>query len=70
MDGYEVARRLRTAFGRELLLVAVTAECGPDVDRRTTEAGFDLRFAKPADPAELVRALSGRPGGHSSVGHS
>lgn len=58
MDGCELARRLRAAFGGRLFLVAVTGVTGGEFDRRVDEAGFDLRFAKPADPEVLVHALT------------
>lgn len=58
MDGYELARRLRDQLGPDMLLMAVTALGGPDADDRAAEAGFDLRFTKPADPGELVHALT------------
>jgi CheY-like chemotaxis protein len=56
MDGYELARRLRTLLGRPLL-VAVTAVTGADFEQRAAEAGFDRWFAKPADPLEVIAAL-------------
>jgi PAS domain S-box-containing protein len=63
MDGYEVARRLRTM--RELdgtRIVAITG-WGQDADRqRSREAGFDLHLVKPVDPNELVRVLDEKGG--------
>jgi PAS domain S-box-containing protein len=58
MDGYEVARRLRSAQeGRPIKLVAQTG-WGQDEDRRRTrEAGFDAHLAKPVDMASLQRLL-------------
>jgi PAS domain S-box-containing protein len=53
MDGYEVARRLRGEFGREVLLVAMTGFGQEEDRRRATEAGFDHHLVKPADPAAL-----------------
>ena len=63
LDGYEVARRLRTlAKDRPLRIVAVTG-WGQDADRaRSREAGFDLHLVKPVDASELAQALNDRNG--------
>lgn len=59
-DGFAVARWLRaSAEGRPFLLVAVTGSADPDCPRRTTAAGFDYHFTKPADPATLLAILTG-----------
>ncbi len=48
MDGYEVARRLRTDLGlTRLLLVAVTGYGQAEDIRRSKEAGFDEHLVKP-----------------------
>ena len=61
IDGYEVARRLRSQK-RPLRIVAVTG-WGQDADRqRGREAGFDLHLVKPVDTTELLQALNGRNG--------
>jgi CheY-like chemotaxis protein len=57
LDGYELARRLRAAFGGAVLLVAVTGYCQDRYRRRAREAGFDHYLVKPADPGELSRLL-------------
>jgi PAS domain S-box-containing protein len=58
MDGYEVARRLRTEFGPELCLLAVSGY-GQDEDRRRAfDAGFDHHLTKPADPAMVAAILA------------
>jgi len=63
MDGYEVARRLRSeSWGRELTLVAVTGWALEDHKRRTHDAGFDRHLTKPADVASLAAVLSSRAG--------
>lgn len=56
MDGYEVARRLRTtAAGQRARLVAVT---GHHQDRdRSHKAGFDGHLFKPVGQAALIEAL-------------
>jgi CheY-like chemotaxis protein len=58
MSGYELARRLRQLLGPRLFLMAVTAVGEPDAERRTAEAGFNLRLTKPADPAQLLAVLT------------
>ncbi len=59
MDGYEVARRLRTLPQvRGALLVAQTG-WGQEEDRRKSrEAGFDHHLVKPVDPAVLREVLA------------
>jgi signal transduction histidine kinase len=58
MDGYEVARRLRSQpWGDKLLLVALTG-WGQDNDRRRSrEAGFDSHWVKPLDLDKLAHLL-------------
>jgi PAS domain S-box-containing protein len=59
MDGYALARRVRsTPAGREMLLVAVTGY-GLDADRQAgLQAGFDHFLTKPVDLAFLEDLLS------------
>jgi CheY-like chemotaxis protein len=59
MDGYEVARRIRSTLGRgEIYLVALTGH-GEDEDRvRTEAAGFDVHLVKPVETAALAALLS------------
>ena len=56
MDGYQVARRIRSEpWGKELLLVAITG-WGQDEDRvRSREAGFDAHLVKPVELGELSK---------------
>jgi two-component system CheB/CheR fusion protein len=63
MDGYEVARRLRSEpWGKELLLVALTGWGQAEHRRLTREAGFDRHLVKPADLGALRSVLAeGRP---------
>jgi CheY-like chemotaxis protein len=58
IDGYEVARRIRTLLGSSIFLVALTGYGEPEDRRRATEAGFDAHVVKPVDPAELTAILS------------
>src|SRR5262245_20903103 len=65
MDGYELARRLRERLpGRPPVLATVTGNGDYNHLDRATEAGFDLHFTKPADPAEVIEQLG------ASVGRS
>jgi CheY-like chemotaxis protein len=58
LDGYEVARQLRshpeTAGAR---IVAVTGYGSPEDRRKSLEAGFDAHLTKPADPVVLQKLL-------------
>lgn len=58
LDGYEVARRLKSrASGEDLFLIALTGY-GSDEDRhRALAAGFDAHLAKPVEPGHLERVL-------------
>ena len=59
LDGYEVARRIRTEpWGREVHLVALTG-WGQDSDRqRSRDSGFDTHLTKPVDQDLLGRLLA------------
>jgi signal transduction histidine kinase/CheY-like chemotaxis protein len=59
VDGYEVARQLRSDAELRAgiaLLVAVTGYAEDDARRRSQEAGFDHHLVKPVDP-DVVLAL-------------
>jgi CheY-like chemotaxis protein len=50
IDGYEIARRLRSIFGSERpRIVAVTGYGADESRRRSREAGFDAHVTNPAD---------------------
>ena len=57
MDGYAVARELRSSGPEGIRLVAVSGYAQPDDVARATEAGFDAHLAKPADPEKIERLL-------------
>jgi CheY-like chemotaxis protein len=58
MDGYQVARTLRSmSRDKSLLLVAITAHGSEEDRRRCEEAGFDRHLVKPADPLEVEYLL-------------
>ena len=62
MDGYELARRLRTARGCERLsMVAITGYGRPEDRQRAVEAGFAVHLTKPVTPERLRRALARLP---------
>jgi two-component system CheB/CheR fusion protein len=59
MDGYEVARRLRTdATRRHPVLVALSGYASPEDQRRAAEAGFQLHLGKPASREQIEKVLA------------
>ena len=59
MDGYEVARRLRSLLPPASFLIAISGY-GQDHDRaRSAEAGFDHHLTKPVEPTVLLALLDG-----------
>src|SRR5579863_3374552 len=80
LDGYEVAKRIRSQpWGQRITLVALTG-WGQDSDRRRSrEAGFDSHLVKPLDletltdllarlPAKPTRSSAAANGGSGPVG--
>ncbi len=63
MNGYEVARALRsTSFGARAILVALTG-WGAERDRdRTLEAGFDHHLTKPGSTSAISQLVDGFEG--------
>lgn len=58
MDGYEVARRLRSMAGLEpMRLIALTGYGHADDRERTRAAGFDGHLVKPVEFQLLRQAL-------------
>lgn len=58
IDGYEVARRIRSGnAGDAMALIAVSGYGQPEDIRRAHEAGFDRHFVKPVDPESLIDAM-------------
>lgn len=65
MDGYEVARLLRTQNGaHDMRLVAVTGYGQPADRQRAHAAGFDEHMVKPVEPSVLQEFLSSVQPGH------
>jgi signal transduction histidine kinase/CheY-like chemotaxis protein len=60
MDGYELARRLRTLpCGRNAHLVALTGMGKASDMERSRAVGFNLHLTKPADPAQVSQLAAG-----------
>jgi PAS domain S-box-containing protein len=63
MDGYELARRIRSeAEGQQVTLIALTGYGFPEDRERSRAAGFDRHLVKPAAPEDLRRELESPPG--------
>jgi DNA-binding response OmpR family regulator len=62
LNGYEVCRRIRqTAWGKDLMIVALTG-WGQEEDRaRSRQAGFSAHLVKPVDVSALVGMLATLP---------
>jgi CheY-like chemotaxis protein/nitrogen-specific signal transduction histidine kinase len=58
LDGYEVARRIRSRRGPVPIIVAITGYGQADDRRRSLEAGFDAHLTKPVAPDHLVTVLT------------
>jgi CheY-like chemotaxis protein len=57
LDGYQVARRIRAALGKRILLIALTGYGQPRDRQLAFEAGFDFHMTKPADLDQLSSLL-------------
>ena len=58
MDGYDLARRLRERFAdRPPVFATMTAYEDYSHLERAADAGFDLQFTKPVDPAAIAAEL-------------
>ena len=58
IDGYEVARRLRTVPEYRPFLIALTGYGLPEDRQRALDAGFDAHLVKPATPEAIEAVLS------------
>jgi two-component system OmpR family response regulator len=59
MDGWEVARHIRSGGeGDRPLLVAITGYGAEEDRQRSREVGIDVHITKPADPRKLLDLLS------------
>jgi signal transduction histidine kinase/ActR/RegA family two-component response regulator len=61
LDGYEVARRVRSRLGQSVFLVALTGYGQPHDYHLAFEAGFDAHLVKPAEPDEIRRLIQRVP---------
>jgi signal transduction histidine kinase/CheY-like chemotaxis protein len=58
IDGYEVARRLRSRFNSGMTLVALTGWGTEQDQRRSREAGFDHHLTKPVELAAVEAVMA------------
>jgi CheY-like chemotaxis protein len=58
LDGYEVARQVRSALGPAVYLVALTAYGQPEDRKAALQAGFDAHLTKPANLPALASLLA------------
>jgi two-component system CheB/CheR fusion protein len=59
IDGYDVARRLRTDTRTDTMgLVAMTGYGQRDDKQKAADAGFDEHLTKPVDPAVLLALIA------------
>ncbi len=61
IDGYEVARRLRSRFSSSMTLVALTGWGTEQDQRRSREAGFDHHLTKPVELTAVEALISAEP---------
>jgi DNA-binding response OmpR family regulator len=59
LDGYEVCRRIRqNAWGKEMVIVALTGWGHDEARMKTRQSGFDMHLVKPLDPETLFLVLA------------
>lgn len=59
MDGYAVARRLRSEpDARQICLIALTGYGQAEDRQRALDAGFDIHLTKPVEPKRLLEAVA------------
>ena len=61
IDGYQVARQVRSRMGDDVVLVAVSGFGQPEDKRKAMEAGFDDHLTKPADTGDIENILARFP---------
>jgi CheY-like chemotaxis protein len=57
LTGHEVAMNVRSALGRNIVLIAVSGYGQLDDRRRALESGFDEHLVKPVDTGQLAKVL-------------
>jgi CheY-like chemotaxis protein len=58
MDGYEAARRIRSALGSRIVLVALTGWGQEQDQQRAYASGFDYHVTKPVEPEALESLIA------------
>jgi PAS domain S-box-containing protein len=67
LNVYDACRRIREeAWGKGMLLIAMTGWGQEEDRRRTMEAGFNTHLVKPVDPTALMKLLAGTNTGVSA----
>ena len=61
LDGYQVASRVRSTLGSDVVLIALSGFGQPEDKRRALEAGFDDHLTKPADANDIESLLRRYP---------
>jgi signal transduction histidine kinase/CheY-like chemotaxis protein len=61
LNGYEVARQVRSALGPGILLVALTGHSQPEDIQKALEAGFNAHLTKPVELSALQSILTTAP---------
>jgi CheY-like chemotaxis protein len=61
IDGYEVARKLRSLLSQQIFLVALTGFSQPEEQQRAIDAGFNEHLVKPVQLAALQELLTSLP---------
>ena len=69
-DGYEVAKRVRAALGRDILLVAMAGYGQAEERERALEAGFDHHLTKPVSGREIIALVARSAVKHEQAGSS
>ncbi|MDB5733045.1 MAG: histidine kinase [Variovorax sp.] len=57
LDGFEVARALRTKYGPQVVLIALSGYSAPEMRKKAEMAGFNSYFVKPVDFSALTNVL-------------
>lgn len=67
LNGFDACRRIRQqAWGKDIVLVALTGWGGEDDRRRSKDAGFDEHMVKPVELAAVEKLLASLPAEHES----
>ena len=57
IDGWSLAESLRSVFGEQIRLIAVTSRDEPEERERSRAAGFDTHLVRPVSPNRVNQAL-------------